>query len=205
MDYQGNSRKGKAEKAAPEKKNIEKVVTGEVITRKVPLGRRIKETFFGGDFKNAAQYIAADVLLPALKNAIVDATSKGIERAVYGDVGPRRVSEGRGRVTYNTPVSRSYREPRANVPDQPSRRVERSSREGTEIILSTRSEAEAVLERMQDIIESYDVVSMADLRELVGLQSTPVDNKWGWSSLFEIEIIQIREGYLLDLPDPEVI
>lgn len=57
-----------------------------------------------------------------------------------------------------------------------------------------------VLERLNDIIDRYEVASVADLHELVGLPTTHVDNKWGWENVRYAEVRQIREGFLLDLP-----
>lgn len=204
MDFPPNSHKV-TEKSAPqkkqEKKEITKIVSGDVVTRKKPLGQRLKNIFVGGEVKNAAVYIAVDVLVPAARNMIVDATTKGVERLIYGDSPTRRNSElGRSRISYNSPFDRSRVRGGAMLPDQPPHYTKRASRESSEIILSSRAESEMVLSTLSDIIEMYEVVSVADLNELVGLPSTHVDNKWGWISLRQAQIRQIREGYLLDLP-----
>jgi hypothetical protein len=205
MDYQGNTDKSKIK--APDKQ-IEKVVTGDVVQRPKPIGRRLKDIFFGGDIKVAAKYVTADVLLPALRNLIVDATSKGIERIVYGESGYRRRQyEYRPRIQYNNPI---YRDPRerdlrapARLPDQhPYRQPRRTE---NDVVLSSREDAERVLEQLLDIIEKYDGVSWADLCELVGWPSTPIDNKWGWTYLTNVSIRQIRDGYMIDLPALEAI
>lgn len=202
MEFPPNSHKAneKGSKEATPKKSIEKVVQGEVTQRKKPLGRRFKEIFVGGEFKSAARYIATDVLLPAFRNMIVDATTKGIERMMYGDEAPRRrrgYSESRtSRVSYNAPVNRHLSERPAYRGDSRPR----PKQDIGEIVLTTRDEAELVVERMTDIADKFDVVSVADLYELVGLPTTHVDNKWGWSGLHDVNVRQVREGYLIDLP-----
>ena len=212
MDYQSNSNKSKQAKKKSsdsgdkDDKKVEPIkLDGEVLTRKKPLGARFKEIFLGGEFKSAAQYIGAEVLLPALRNLLVDATTKGIERVVYGDSGYSRnrpVNYG-ARTTYNRPVNRpAYNDPRRpNVPDQPNRPTSRPGH--PEIILANRGDAEMVLERLQDIIDQYPAASVADLHELLGLPTTYVDHQWGWTSLRYAEVRQIREGFLLDLPQPQ--
>lgn len=198
MDYQSNSKKTKQEAVKPDKK-IEKVVTGAVVVQKKPLGQKFKDIFIGADFGNVVRYVGAEVMLPAFRNMIVDASTKGIERMMYGETAVRRRNTG-PRITYNSPINRGSRyEPQRSIPQRSSRQ----SRE--DFILSSREEAESVLERMSDIIDSYDVVSVADLNELVGFPSNHVDNKWGWINLAGSEVRQIREGYLLDLPGPEPI
>ncbi|MET0785913.1 MAG: hypothetical protein ABWY25_04345 [Paenisporosarcina sp.] len=207
MDYSSNSHKAREEKR-PDKPEIVKVVTGEVIQKPKTLGRKFRDIFFGGNIRLAAGYVAGDVLLPALRNLIVDATSKGVERVVYGDnTFRRRPIEYRPRTVYNSPI---YQRPdprdsrvRPVLPDQHSHRV--TKREATDIVLSSKDEADLVVERLIDIIDKYDVASLADLYDLVGLPSSHVDNKWGWSYLNNVEVRQVRDGYLIDLPTLEAI
>lgn len=207
MDFPSNSHKSKDPAEEPEPKKIEKIVTGPVVVQKRSIGVRFKEVFFGGEFKSATRYIAADVLLPAMRNLVVDAVESGIKRIVYGEGqftrGRNQQTDYRPRTTYNSPVDRSRS--RAYLPDQPPRQVAPSRGGSEDLVLVSREEAQAVLGQLDAIIERYDVVSVADLYETVGLPSTHVDNKWGWSSLSHATIRQVRNGYLLELPRPEEI
>lgn len=201
MDYQSNSNK-KKKSDQPDKK-VEKVVTGEVVTRKQSNKKNIKSIFFGGEFKGAMRYITADVLLPAFRNLMVDATTKGIERVVYGEANPRRrPTQYSNRVQYNSPVRR---ETPLYLPNQAPRYSTPVKPRPNEVILTSREEAELVLERLSDIVERYEVATLADLYELCGLPSAHTDNKWGWTYLNNAQIIQIREGFLLSLPEIEQI
>jgi hypothetical protein len=212
--FPGNSNKATEPKKpkAPVEKKIEKVTTGEVIKRKKPLGERFKALFLGADLKSVARYVAGDVLLPALKNMAVDTIEQGAKRAIYGDsAASRRASSSmmnRPRISYNSPIDRSYSTRQgAMLPQQPphygpqSRRIQNVG----EIILSTRNEAELVLQGMRDILDQYESVSVADLYELVGLPSSHVDHTWGWTNLAYVSVRQIREGYVVDLPAAEAL
>jgi hypothetical protein len=209
MDFPGNSQNvtGKADKVQQEKKEeVTKVVTTTAIQRKRSLSKRFKEVFLGGEFKSATRYITGEVLLPALKNMIVDATSKGVERVIYGDSAPRRRSDisGRPRFNYSAPT----RDPRTRgtLPDQaPPYMNSRRRQTVDDIILISREEADLVIERLGDIVDKYEVASVADLHELVGLPSSYMDGKWGWTSIGYANVRQIREGYLIDLPPVEPI
>jgi hypothetical protein len=214
MDFPSNSLNVTGDKSPKEekpKKDVQKVVTGEVIQRPPTIGRRFRTIFFGHEFKGATKYVVTDVLLPALKNMVVDATSKGMERIVYGETGPRRRSMelGRPRFSYNQPVDRYRDRDRGRpgmLPDQPPLyRPSPRRHASSEIILVSRADAELTLERLTDIVDKYDVASVADLNELAGLPSAYTDNSWGWSNLAGSDIRQIREGYLLVLPNPEPI
>lgn len=213
-DYQGNSkreREGKSEKKnRPPKENIEKVVTGEVIQKPKGIGRKFKDIFLGGDAKTAAVFVGRDVLIPALKNLVVDMVTKGAERLVYGTdsrysrrptVNYRGISQG---VPYNRPLD--LRDPRERTyPPQALPRGRQNRHDINDVVLATKEEADLVTERLADIMDKYDVVSLMDLYDLLGLQTSPIDNKWGWTYLGNIDVRQIRQGYLLELPPLEEI
>lgn len=213
MDFPSNSQNiGKPKQAATPKERpaIEQVTTGKVVARPKSLGSRFKGIFFTGDFRNSRDFVFSDVLLPALRNMAADAVSKGFEKLIYGD----RMDTRRGRPTpygysaprtsYNRPTS--YQASRGvNLPDQtPYRQAPPQRRKGAgEIILVSREEAENVLERLSDIVDKYEMASVADLYDLIGLPSQYTDNKWGWHNVANSDIRQIREGYLLELPPEE--
>ena len=106
MDYTSNSDKAKSKPDKPQKK-IDKVISGDVVVHKKSIGRKVKGLFIEADIKSVARYILSDVLLPAARNTIVDASTKGIERMMYGEAANKRRNFSTGpRVTYNSPVSR---------------------------------------------------------------------------------------------------
>lgn len=198
--------KAKGEDPRPK---VQKVVKTEAVKRKKGFGQRFKEVFFGGELKGASRYITTDVLLPAFRDLIVDATSKGVERLIYGESRRRRMGNefGRPRVSYNNPLDRYPRgigRSGPMLPDQPPL-PSRRPRTSEEILLTSREDAELVIERLTDIIDKYEVASVADLYDLVGLQTSYIDNNWGWTSLAYADIRQIREGYLIDMPAAEPI
>jgi hypothetical protein len=191
-----------------EPKKIEKVTTGEVVTRKMPLGKRLLGTFFGGDAKGVVGHVIAEVLLPAAKDAIADAFSQGIERLIFGEARStsrrtgQRPGGSSGYVSYNryssptSPPAGRREEPR-NV----SRRA-RGAHDFDEIILATRIEAEEVIDRLFDLVARYEQATVSDLYELVGVSGNFTDEKWGWTDVRGAGVTRIRNGYLLDLPRP---
>lgn len=212
-DYQGNAKKQRDKPQITEKK-VEKVVTGNVVQKPKSLGYKFRDIFFGGDFKLAMSFVTAEVLLPALRNLIVDSVTKGAERFVFGESSyRRRPIDPRPIVRYDNPMMyrRDPRDPRfsmsplANIPEQGPRTYRTSRRETNDIILQSREEAELVVERLLDCIDKYQVASLADLYDLLGLETSHVDNKWGWTYLNNVEIRQVRNGYLIDLPALEEI
>lgn len=205
-EFPTNSQKSKAPKEEVKKdKNIEKVITGTVVEKKKSFASKFRDAFIGGEFKSASSYIVAEVLLPALRNTIVDATTKGIERMIYGDAAPRRSSGRPGpRVSYHSPVDRYSPQQRAYLPGQ-SANVPQRRQDVSDFIVDSREEAETVVETLGDIISQYEVASVSDLKEMLGLGSSYVDNHWGWSNISYIDIKHVRGGWLIDLPPVEPI
>jgi hypothetical protein len=210
--FPGNSKRLTGGREKPPEKKVEKVITGEVVVRKKSVGKRFKDVFFGGDFKDSMRYTAADVILPRLRNLVLDAGFSALERMLFGgsSVSRRRPTEYRPRTQYNAPISRIHdpRDPRPDrvmLPDQPPHLVRRSRRDVSDFALYSREQAELVLERLVDIIDKYDVASVADFYELCGQPTSYIDNDWGWSYLNNVEVRQVREGYLIDLPPAEPI
>jgi hypothetical protein len=69
-----------------------------------------------------------------------------------------------------------------------------------DVLLATRVEAETVIDRMYDLLREYEVVTVADLRSLIGWSSSYTDQKWGWTDLQGTDIRRVRDGYILILP-----
>lgn len=90
----------------------------------------------------------------------------------------------------------------AQAPQPVMSRRARARHDFDEIVLTSRAEAEDVIDRLFDLVGKYDTASVADLYELVGFDSAHTDYKWGWTDLRGAGVAKVREGYLLDLPDP---
>lgn len=184
-------------------KDITRVTSGDTIRRKRSLRKQFSETFIAGDLKTAMQYVVFDVLLPAAKDMIVDAGSSGIEKLIFGDSRRRGITPPQsgptGYVSYNRIAMGPSRLP---SPIRTMSRRARSRHDFDEIILDSRAEAEEVIDRLFDLVSRYENASVADLYELVGISSTHTDHKWGWTDVRGAGVSRVRDGYLLDLPEP---
>lgn len=209
-DFPSNSKQAKKAQDVKEEepKKVEKVVAGDVQRRKKPLGKRFSETFFGGDARSVASFVVLDVMIPAAKDMVADAVSQGVERTLFGEArSSSRRSASRygsgsplGHVDYRS--ASGGRAPRREEARVPSRRA-RAAHDFDEIIIPTRVEAEEVVDRMFDMLGRYDIVTVADLYDLVGITGDYTDEKWGWTELRGAGVRRVRNGYLLDLPRPE--
>lgn len=196
---EGNSNKKREAGTPKERPKIEKMIEGEAIQRKKPLGTRIKETFTGDDSRTVGHYILFDVILPAAKDMISEAVSKGIERLLFGE-NARGSSHSRSRPGY-TAYNRVSTTTRAE-PREISQRG-RAVHDFREVILATRGEAEAVIDQLVELIKNYEVANVNDFYDMVGITGSFTDDKWGWYDLRGARAERVREGYLVSLPKPE--
>lgn len=187
---------------------VEKVITGEVIVKKRGLGRKFRDLIIAADFRSVVDYIFNEVFIPATKNTIVDMSTKGIDRMIYGQPQRRRFGAGSAfppsRISYSTPVSRLPQPEQRRYGVAPPASLPAQTRARDEFIVSSREDADLVIERMGDILERYEMVSIADLNDMLGWANTDhVDTKWGWTSIERVAVKSTREGFIIDLPEPE--
>lgn len=198
-EFQPNSNKYKQEqrekKEAAEKKRVEKVISGGVKTRKKNGVQKFTESIVSDDAKNVKSYVRDGVLIPAIKKAIVDIVQDGISMLIYGERGRRGGTGVAGRTAYG-----SYYDRR----DEPRRTVDSvRTTQGysyDDIVLESRAEAQEVLMRMDEVIETYKVASVLDLYDLVGLPTKPTDNRYGWTNLRNAKVVPVRDGFWIQLP-----
>lgn len=196
-DYKPNSHRFKEEQkeARPEeKKKVEKVVKGSVKVKKKNEIRKFADIFVAEDVKNVKSYILMDILVPALKKAISDIVTDGIDMILYGESGRSGKRSTADKVSYRNYYDRKGDRSRFSEPRT------RTGYSYDDVTLDSRGEAEEVLTRMDELIETYGMVSVADLYDLVGVTGTYTDNKYGWINIRNAEPIRVRDGYMLKLP-----
>lgn len=196
-EYKPNSHKYKEEvKKSSEEKNITPVVKGKV-TRKKNNVRKLTDTFVNEDMHNVKSYIIFDVLIPAAKKAISDIVTNGIDMILYGET---RTKHRSGSTTYVSYDRFSDRDRDRDYRYRDSRT--RSGYSYDDVILETRREAEDVLNAMDDILDRYKIVSVADMYDLMNVKCDYTDNKYGWDNLRSADVVRVRDGYVLKLPKP---
>lgn len=193
-----------AAKKTEEPARAEKIVMGEVTRRKMPLGKRITQAFFGGESHGVWNYIAYDVMIPAAKDMVADAVTQGVERRLWGEVrsASRRHGSRPGYTAYNRAAAPYRPDPRTAPPRPALSARARATHNFEEVVVGTRAEAEAVINSLFDRIEEYGSSSVSDLYDMLGTTSTYIDRKWGWVDLATADVKRVREGYLLELPRP---
>lgn len=189
-----NSHKSRNEKKEiQEEKRAEKVVHGKVKTRENNM-RKLTDVFISEDVANVKNYILFDVVIPSVKKAIYDLIVGALDISLYGGRGGgKRPTADKVSYTDYNDVSRrdnrSYDRTRTN-----------SGYSYDDIVLETRGEAEAVLSRMDEIMDEYNIVRVADLYDLVGVTGNFTDNNYGWTNIRNAKIVRVHDGYKIDMP-----
>lgn len=190
-DYKPNSNRLREEQKVQEKRVEKPVVKGTAVVKKKSALSKFADEFISEDAKNVKSYVLGEVLIPSIKKAICDIVIDSINMILYGGTrGDRRRSTA-DRVSYSS-FSRSESRPL---------REARSAYSFDDIRLETRGEAQEVLDRMDELMEAYGLVRVADFYDLVGVTGNYTDNKYGWTNIRSAEIVRLRDGgYVIKLP-----
>lgn len=198
MEYPNNSHKFKEESSLdarkPEtaKKEVEKVISGKATLKKETGIRK----YFGGFVSNQTGdikgSIISEVLIPGIQKIIYAAVTTFLE-SIFPGVGPgKKTSTPSSKVSYSSYYARDNDQ----KPSYNSSRVNNYE----DVIVEDRREAESVLERMDELISVYGVVSVADYYDLLGLSHNYTDDNYGWTDIHSAMVTKVRDGYLIRLP-----
>lgn len=195
--YTPNSHKYKEQQntSPTEEKKVTKVVNGPVKTKRNDV-RKLADIFISEDISNVKSYIFMDVLVPAIKKAIYDIVTNGIDMFLYGGSGKGRNNQPGAKVSY-----RNYYEQKNNGGYRASDNARQSNAfDYDDIVFNNRGEAEAALQQMKDIVARYGIVTVNDLYEMTPLSAPYTSQKYGWMDVSNVDIVRVRDGYILKLP-----
>ena len=206
VNYASNSQKSRQPDAQEEPRIDGPVISGTAIERKEPLRKKFIQAYAGDSAQSVGQFLLMDVVVPGTKNIISDLVTQGINRLLYGSAsrpGGGQVRSNVGGVSYGKFFNGGGGQqaaPASNLSQQ-----SRANHQFGEIVLQSRADAELVIDSLRALIEQYGNATVQNLYSLVNVSSDFTDIKYGWTNLARAGVVQIREGYLLDLPRPEVL
>lgn len=207
-----NSHKYKAEKAAKEEAVAQKsrnrispvVGRNQVVSTKKPLGKKFAETFMTEDTQDIKSWLLLDVIIPGIKNTILDILSM----MFFGEMSSRSRRERRrdDRVNYSS----YYRNSSYNRREKEYRRRRDDDNyydsddkvDFRNIILRNRDDAERVINSMKNRIRDDGSASVADLLDLIDVPGRYTDNNYGWDDERDIGIRRVSSGFLIDVAEP---
>ena len=192
-EYKSNSDKARKEQS---EKKVEAVITGTAKTRKKGEMQKFANVFIAEDANNVKSYILMEVIVPAIKKAISDIITTGIDMILYGESGRSKKNNVAQKVSW-----RNYYDQSSDLVRAGSGSPRRSGIDYDDIVFDTRGDAESVLDAMHDIIAQYGTVSVADLYDLARVPNDNFTmNRYGWTTLNGAQSVRVRDGYILKLP-----
>ena len=201
--YKPNSHKYKAEQkekaATEERKKVEKVTNGVVRVKKKSETRKFIDNFMSDQVQDIRSSIKNDYIIPAIRNTIWDVFTNTLDMILFGGTGGGR---SRRRSTSEKISYRAYYDDRrADSRRYDNRREKsRSGFDFDELVLETRGEAQSVLNAMDNMIEEYKIISVADMYDLVGETCPYTAYKYGWTNIRNAEIVRVHDGYIIRMP-----
>jgi len=216
--YKGNSNNSKNDiSIQQEKEQVTNVVSGRKIAE-TP-GRKFISEFLADDIHSIKDYIVYDVVIPAVKNAISDTITNGIDMLLFGQTrtrfnsntirkvgGINYTSFSSNNVSKANKITNSY----SNF-DERRTPGYRSAYTVDDILVPytyeephniTKGKVTEALTMLTMRLKRYGMVSVADFYETV-LNSVPddiQDHKWGWYDLSGMRIRDTREGIVIMMP-----
>ena len=173
-----------------------KVVKGNVKTVKKSEFTKLSSIFISEDINNVKSFVFLDVLVPAIKKAVYDIVTNGIDMILYGGTGSSINSRSRsGGSSFNY----------SGISSRKNDRVRDDSRSRTrfdydDLKFETRSDAEAVLAQMDEVVDCYGFVTVAAMYDMADKTAPYTANNYGWTNIRSAEVVRVRDGYIIKLP-----
>lgn len=192
-EFKSNSHKSKEGNAGSSDNSVKKVTTGKTRIKKKNGLVKFADSMISEDAANVKSYILMDVLMPAIKKAVVDIVTDGINMILYGETSVSSRKSSGSKVSYR----KFYEDDRRDSRSEQKRRYDYD-----EVVFDSRRDAEEVLASMEDYVDRYKVVSLMDFYEFADQKSVYTDRYYGWTNLRSAEVIRVRDGYTIKLPKP---
>lgn len=186
-----------------EKERLEPVVRRDKIaSTEKPLGKKLASSFVQEDLKEVRNYIFWEVIIPGIKDTLLDL----VEMAFYGSTSGNRHGRSGSSSRRNDSNHTDYRSSYTSS-SRSRRERERKKRDDKldyqSIVLLERSDCEDVVRTLHQRIKKYGAVSIAELFDLIDEPSDPNDNNWGWTDPRDIGVRSTGRGFLIDVAEAE--
>lgn len=184
----------------PQERHIDKVTTGKVTVKKPSVGKKVLAEFLEQDANDIKEYVWRDVMIPTIKETICNI----VELLLFGSTS-RGKGRSRGGSNEHTSYSSYYYSSGRNSSTRRENDKNRAPRNFNEIVFATRMDCEEVISTLEESLEQYGAVSIADLYDAIGVTGEYVDNKWGWKDGARFSVRRVRDGYVIDMPKPTLL
>lgn len=207
-----------AEETSEERRKLQPIVKTQ--KRKKGLIERLVVAMIGPDgIPAVGRYLNHEIVIPAIKDILVNSISSGVQMMVYGNDGgrPSNIPRQYNRPTKNRPYYSSreksgYRGQASSYgpsDDLPLNGYVKPSRpdavDTSEFPIEDRNQALEVMASLEKQAYDYGYVSLADFYDLIGVTSGFTDEKWGWyhDDIGDGKVVRSGREYAVLLPNPQ--
>ena len=172
----------------------EPVVSGKTKKKSKSIVERMVNSFVSVDPEDVKRYLIKGVLEPTLKKTVIDV----IKMYFYGNKSGAPDNSTPEIVSYNrmSGGSRTYLLGSSNM-------TRKSKRSFDDIWFSNYDDVEKVQNDLNAAMATYKQVTVADLFESAKQPSEFTDNRYGWKSLADAQIVEVSDGWVLKMPPAE--
>lgn len=183
---------------------------------KKPTSRKLADIFISDQADTVGSFIVEEVIIPGVKDALLDILHGSIDR-IFGGTAYGGYNSKRRRDTYDDDASwRKYHDRSRgrstygyDDDDYDYKPRRRRSNEETVFSLNTndRSKIHRVMERLTDIMRDQRYLSIYDVKTTIGFDAReidPSDDDWGWDDIRDLRHYKDYKGkYIIELPRPD--
>lgn len=178
----------------------------DLVSNKKGIGSKFASRFLDDASKNVKDYLIWDVVVPGIKDAILDAMSmiffgETVSRGNRGGFYHGR-NERKSRSDYRSYYDSrdSYRSSYRRDDDRYESR-ERRETDYRNIVVREKRPAEDIVNQLRERIIECGEASIADLFDLLDLPTEYQQNNYGWRDERDIGLRRINGGYLIDVAE----
>lgn len=174
----------------------------EIISTRKPITKRLADKFLETDIQEAKEYFLRDILIPGIKDTVLDVISMLLTGEGYSS--NRRRGGYSNYSSYGRSNYRSYSSSHRRSRDREARYEDTHREEKVsyrDIVVRERGDAEEIVDKLHDRIQDRGDATVAELLELVDIPSAYTDNNYGWTRCSQIDIRRVNGGWLIDVDD----
>ena len=191
-EYKSNSDKAKN---ISEEKKIERVASGSIEKKKKSALGKMADLFLAQNPDDAYDDIVRDIVIPAIKQIFLDSLTTLLN-------GRTSKSGGKGisahRVSYRDFYDKEERLDNYRYSGRSTNTLDYDN-----VIFESLGDAELVLDSIEEAIDKYGMVSVADYYDLSGVEVSTRDypaHKYGWKDISGSRAVRTKDGWILKLP-----
>lgn len=180
------------------KERATKVVRGPVTTKKKGELSKFASRFISDDAGNVGDHIRDDVLIPAIKDTILDIIIKGATMIFGGRASSR--NSPLSNISYYNYGDRFGGSPYSSKPKAVTDARSSMRFDYDNLIFANRSDAEMVLDQMWGSIKRYGLVTVMDLYDMADMTAPYTSDRYGWTDISSASVERVYGGYTIKLP-----